>query len=540
MLYQANAHSSRWSKQAHVSDSLQVAVHEYATRYYRLPPPNFDKWFAFAKERNCQIIDNYDQINKDLLPFWGIEPSTIRAHSVQKNNDFAVMEINKQNTGDIIFSDGGLRNVAEMISKFADHLPAMQLVFSKSSKPQVAIPYSARKRSEDKALSHMANPRAVGEAAVKSFSFHPEGDWPDVPNPKDLKAANPSPVHLSTWDAYISNTCPSPSPAWRHPFFSTNLCVRCAAPHSINQFMANFSLSRDVCLQPDLASIHPFLASPAMEPAHGYGKDTLVPIFSARKTEGHNDILYPFPGGFASGGEAKNKPWGPFANLSFKNLTNDLYWRGNKPSTEGLCTNAWQGLAEERLVYLGNTTALQETKEKTVFLVPLDEEGKKYQNAFIPASVLASQLPLNASFHAAGDTGDQDRFLHKYSLTLDSDGVGKFLEDVQSPMAAVRSGIMKSWYDDRLQPWLHYIPLDMRWHGLYPTLAYFFGIRGEVKGQEVTMNRRTNEGKWIADEGRKRVETVVREADAEVYMFRLLLEWARITDDARESLGFAV
>jgi hypothetical protein len=30
----------------------------------------------------------------------------------------------------------------------------------------------------------------------------------------------------------------------------------------------------------------------------------------------------------------------------------------------------------------------------------------------------------------------------------------------------------------------------------------------------------------------------MREADAEVYLFRLLLEWGRVVDDRREELGF--
>jgi hypothetical protein len=43
----------------------------------------------------------------------------------------------------------------------------------------------------------------------------------------------------------------------------------------------------------------------------------------------------------------------------------------------------------------------------------------------------------------------------------------------------------------------------------------------------------------IAEEGRKWANQVLRKEDMEIYFFRLLLEWARLTDDNRENLGFA-
>jgi len=42
-----------------------------------IPPPNFDKWFEFAKENDVQLIDEYDGIYDSLLPFGAFrrEPS---------------------------------------------------------------------------------------------------------------------------------------------------------------------------------------------------------------------------------------------------------------------------------------------------------------------------------------------------------------------------------------------------------------------------------------------------------------------------------
>ena len=63
------------------SDTLQKAVQEYRRRYQLPPPPNFDKWYEFAKARNVQLIDEYDTIYHSLLPFWGLQPQAIRGRA---------------------------------------------------------------------------------------------------------------------------------------------------------------------------------------------------------------------------------------------------------------------------------------------------------------------------------------------------------------------------------------------------------------------------------------------------------------------------
>jgi hypothetical protein len=52
------------------------------------------------------------------------------------------------------------------------------------------------------------------------------------------------------------------------------------------------------------------------------------------------------------------------------------------------------------------------------------------------------------------------------------------------------------------------------------------------------MDAHVNEGWWIAEQGRKWTEIALRKEDMEIYFFRLLLEWGRITDDQRDVLGY--
>jgi hypothetical protein len=58
--------------------TLSDAVTHYHTHYGRPPPPGFDIWFQFARDRGVKVLGEYDQIVEDLRPFWGIEPRVLR------------------------------------------------------------------------------------------------------------------------------------------------------------------------------------------------------------------------------------------------------------------------------------------------------------------------------------------------------------------------------------------------------------------------------------------------------------------------------
>ncbi len=50
-----------------VADPEQV-VQRYKKRYGRDPPPAFDRWLAFARQRGC-TVEGFEQIDIDLAPF---------------------------------------------------------------------------------------------------------------------------------------------------------------------------------------------------------------------------------------------------------------------------------------------------------------------------------------------------------------------------------------------------------------------------------------------------------------------------------------
>jgi len=71
------SHEFHYYATTSTTPSLEQAVAEYQRRYTRPPPPGFDLWFSFARDRGS-LIHEYDQIIEDLKPFWGVEPRVLR------------------------------------------------------------------------------------------------------------------------------------------------------------------------------------------------------------------------------------------------------------------------------------------------------------------------------------------------------------------------------------------------------------------------------------------------------------------------------
>ena len=71
------------------------------------------------------------------------------------------------------------------------------------------------------------------------------------------------------------------------------------------------------------------------------------------------------------------------------------------------------------------------------------------------------------------------------------------------------------------------------------TSSTYVGKEGE-NGRASVMKGNLKAGEEIAEAGRKWAGRVLRKEDMEIFMFRLLLEWGRLTDDRRDEIGFVV
>jgi hypothetical protein len=65
----AVAHKSVQALFDRQSTTLEQAASRYSLKNGRPPPPRYDRWFKFARDRSC-LIDDYDQIYRDYKPFY--------------------------------------------------------------------------------------------------------------------------------------------------------------------------------------------------------------------------------------------------------------------------------------------------------------------------------------------------------------------------------------------------------------------------------------------------------------------------------------
>lgn len=562
LIPEAQNYHKTYLSQASTSKTLSEAVQEYQRRYAQLPPPGFQHWYKFATDRNSAIIDNFDSIHQDLLPFSALSPQEIRDRTWEliSNpwNDAAGVMIRNGKTEAAPNILGTHRWMAdglgEMFGKFAEWLPDMDLAFNLNDEPRVVVPYEEMEPMRKAGLKRSGLPVAPGT----SFSANRADGWTAIPEEPNSDSPLQEISWQKTFHRYGMLGCPPDSPARNDRLWDTgSLCISCISPQSLGAFLANWSVAADICHQPDLADLHGLYLSPAAFK----GTHQLYPIFSQSKVHGFNDILYPSAWNYLD--NAKYDPTDECPDKSFAEKDNVLFWRGSTSEGVSKGRGSWRGMTRQRFVHMTNN--VNNTAPSKVLLLPT-EEPDQYEYINLPSTKLTELLPtdvrvVDGIVRCAGpDCGNQDHEFSpfaaplnfqahwKYKYLLDMDGAGfsgRFLPFLQSKSLPFKTALFREWWDDRVTPWLHFVPLDLRGHGLWATLAYFHGLEGFIEGvpgqkgsTEVKINGHPHVAERMAMQGRDWAGKALRKDDMEIYMFRLLLEWGRLTDDKRDTLGF--
>jgi hypothetical protein len=198
------------------SKSLKEAVAEYKRRYGIPPPPNFNKWYAFATKQNVQMIDEFDSIHDSLAPFWGLKPATIRGRAQEA--------LGFPNSMMGIFVRGGeIKNVQggqewqrdatmEMMKDFQQYLPDMDLSFNIHDEPRVVVPYDDLSRLVE--IAKTVNMPAANAVAKPRNSWSPRSaDMSDGVSIEEFKTTRFNVfAHQPTW-THSRVSCPPSSPA---------------------------------------------------------------------------------------------------------------------------------------------------------------------------------------------------------------------------------------------------------------------------------------------------------------------------------------
>ncbi|KAI6496281.1 hypothetical protein MCOR13_007061 [Pyricularia oryzae] len=574
MISDVRVETDRWLVHASTSDSLRVAVKEYRQRYdNREPPKGFDLWYAYAIEHKSPIVDYFDQIHRDLQPFWGLRPSQIR-ESIKKlelERDIVVIKVTD---GQVTHGDtpsehsDEVNGLVEMIRSFSKHLPDLQIAVNLDINPRVLAPWGnvgERVLPGTRGRFSRRDNTQQGESlgADGKGSLHPDAagetreGWHHMASPPGPTMGGAEFRRLNM------QACPRRSTMRSTSYWNTrDICVSCFSQESSGAFLKDWMLASDLCHQPDMLKLHGFFLSAPVTPP----LSDLQPLFSRSKPSTFSDILIPWPRKPGN----QNKVLDSGLGLHDKN--DRLFWRGR--SEHGAFPNQiYYGGHQERLVHLVNN-ASQSDEVFTVMATDWKDSDGNKPFQYEPVSTLEMNQVLLPNVRI-GEYGpcktpeqittrycrsmmtefgpaveaDAPIFDNRYVLLTDSDTTGVsntgpgsdlIMDALESSTLPFVGTIFREWYSERLRPWLHFVPVDLRYTALHSTLAYFMGLdgRGQIKGRDSGVEAHVENAIWIADQGKKWAAKALRPEDAQIYLFRLLLEWGRIISDDRDRMNY--
>lgn len=532
--------------QAH---DLETALNNYRNRRGRHPPPQFDKWFEFAKEHDAVIVEEFfDQIHHDLNPFWAFGPGEIRYQASNMKHRVVVRDHEAS-----VVTEGEHPWVPawhDLIQSIQDHLPDVIVPLNTMDESRVIVPFEKMKEhaEAERKRRHFADTAF----AVQSFTGMGEGDL--TPDGKFDPAFQGPAEGESYWDM-VSRGCPEDSRG-RNVKIPDNISFA-DPPADFNNyarlsyqgFVFNVTRSQDPCLRPELQRLHGnFIGPVSVSTTH-----KLIPLFGGSKLSVNNEILLPaamyWPEGTVwSGGGVTGGNW--------ERKSNTLTWRDSATGGRNK-EDTWTGFHRHRFISMVNGTSvgLAETGQSPpANFVLLDHDINAYNLTTIQHGDLAEFLTehVDAAFvHLVcfPDSGtphcpyNDAYFSTKPTMTLTDQLRSKYLPDVDgnsfsahhrnllfSSSLPIKSTLYTEWHDARLIPWAHYVPMDATYMDIYAIMEYFMGT-ARTPGHDSVARK-------IALDGQSWAQKVLRKEDMKVYVYRLLLEYARVCDDQREYLGY--
>jgi hypothetical protein len=505
------------------STSLAGAVSEYRRRYGIAPPPHFDKWYEFAVRNNVVMIDEYDMINEMLLPFWAIQPATIRSRITRElgSEDSALIGVAIRN-GEVVNIENGddwqRDATTKMMDQFVKYLPDMNLGFNIHDEPRVVVSDSLLASIVNKARGEVL-PRVAKQMAPRnSFSDRPE-EMNDGKRFMETYVSNFNRfAHQQTW-THSRLSCPIDSQAQTMEDYSPdNLTAYATGPL---QYVYNTTAFSDICISPSLSSTFGFFERPnAFNIIH-----ELVPIFSQSKISSFQDILYPSPWYWV--GKVK---YNSLRDTTWENKSNALYWRGS--TTGGFSRNGgWRRQHRQHIVRRLNAPDKAQLIDDTTHAVTeIDRRSLKHL-IDVHFSHIGQCDPSDCDaqqefFHVTDRVDGQDAWYFKHLLDMDGNAFsGRFYSFLKSRSLTYKMAIFREWHAEWLKPWVHYIPLSLRGDEHLDLVRWFSGGGdGKVGKGGNGDSEGEKKAREIAERSSEWHDKVLRNVDFEAWLFRLLLE----------------
>lgn len=538
---------------------LVSATSAYRQKRDRHPPPGFDLWFRYAQQNNGLITEElFDQIYRDLAPFWSVSASSMRnfaehfQHRISvRNGSFSIT----QNHGEGTAKDR-MEAWLKIIESFGHLIPDLDMAMNVMDESRVVVPWE----DTSKYLQSEFQTRKLLAYDKVSSRYNDLNTSAEATRPPLVVWLGPGGEPY--WDmARIAYAPESPA---RHQAASTNFTgpppIPSAYPaHSYRGYVQNWTHARDPCQQRHLQESH----GTFIEPISISTTHALVPIFGETKLQLSSDVLIPaaaylsesFGGGnysdaqshngewsrkvagtvwrgVASGGRNKEENWTRFHRHRFLTMLNGTYVEDVERDSDVVPKGRMFNLQSYATYQLTATKHMDLGRwldrianvgfTKMLSWPATDQPNCDYTTPYFK---IVDKVPMS----------DQYRF----KLLPDIDGNSfseRYLAFLRSTSVPVKATIYAEWHDDRLIPWLHFVPMDNSFVDIYGILDYFLGT-GDSHTAALD-GAHDEAAKKIALRGQTWADKVLRKEDMHVYTFRLLLQYARLCDDNRERLGF--
>lgn len=488
--------------QSRQSHSLVEAVAEYERRYRQSPPPGFDKWYEFVAENNVPLIDEYDFMTNSLNPYWHVSPKVLRDYVEQASSmpstlsRLALLEI-KDHQASLRNGNHQHGELVRLLKPVIEFIPDLRMVLNNLDEPRVIVPHDVlslpipTRSPTAQSLDGPADQTA-------SFSFTDLG-------------------HQKTFDTIILS-CPADSPA-------RSALAQAGQPNQNIPFISNITKARDVCQSPaSMADQHGLLNSPGTF----LFTHQLVPIACTGKISTFQDIVFPssyyFQDDVSDYDASWDRPWEEKEDV--------VYWRGS--GTGGQWHGgSWHHGHRQRFVDFANSPAqeVQLLKHQTPSgpwapyqstLGEISELFKANFSTFIQCDYRDCS-EQKKHFHEAPRDTLKDSYSYKVLYSIDGNSFsGRLYRFLKSNSLVFIQNLFLEWHEDRLIPWVHYVPISIGMEELAETTHY---LLKDPEGQQIAAR--------IAKESQDWSEKVLREVDMSAALFRILLEYSRLLQDDR-------
>lgn len=535
------------------TSNLHDAAQAYRDRRGRQPPPSFDKWFAFAQKSDALIVEDFfDRIYHDLEPFWGVSAKHMR----ESANTFASRISVRDGKADYRTSGGQPewpKQWTNLLADFAEYLPDVDMALNEMDEPRMIVEWEEINDYMERAASSR---RIVPEQRLKEQYQKLTALDEDPPEKYDPQFTDQG--HY--WEKAVVGCAPE-SPA-RNEYiekdFSSPPPLTGEYPqHSHEGYVRNWTLAKSSCDNPHLQGLH----GTFIEPLSMRHTRRFWPLFGGSKLSVNNEILLPAAmywtdDPFYSGGDEHGEAW--------RRKKDMIVWRGAASGGRNR-ENNWKRFPRHRFLSMVNATTVYHAEthpDETPlnFVLPAD-------NAYRLAALSEKSEPGDLSrwiytwsnaafvhllcfppqerphgrwckytdpyFTVEQTIPMKDMYDYKYLPDIDGNSYsGRYRGFLGSTSMPIKATIYQEWHDSRLIPWKHFVPMDNTFIDVYGIMEYFLGnIEAGVGGHDEV-------ARDIAISGKRWAEKVLRKEDMQIYVFRLLLEYARLCDDDREILGW--